>query len=92
MSGLTGSGTGYAMNSQGLHQISPITLGDVMGTGKKFPNHKVSINIYGAQGGYIVEIAKGGYGNEPDLHIIPDAEDFDRALGKIITHHQLKQI
>jgi hypothetical protein len=90
MSGLTGSGTGYAMNSQGLHQISPITLGDVVGTSKKFPNHKVAINIYGAQGGYIVEIVKG-YGIEPDLHVIPEAEDFDRALGKIITHCQLKQ-
>ena len=71
--------------------ISPITIGDVMGDKKKFPNHKVSINIYGAQGGYIVEIGRGGYGNESDLHIIPEAEDFDRALGKIITQHQLKQ-
>jgi hypothetical protein len=86
MSGLTGT---YNMPTSG---IAPITLGDVMGTSKKFPNHKVSINIYGAQGGYIVEIAKGGYGNESDLHIIPETEDFDRALGKIITHHQLKQI
>jgi len=91
MSGLTGSGTGYAMNSQGLHQIAPITLGDVVGNSKKFPNHKVSINIYGAQGGYIIEVVKGGYGIEPDLHVIPEAEDFDRSLGKIITHYQLKQ-
>jgi hypothetical protein len=86
MSGLTGT---YNMSAVG---ISPITLGDVTGNTKKFPNHKVAINIYGAQGGYIVEIGRGGYGNEPDLHIIPDSEDFDRALGKIITQHQLKQI
>jgi len=82
-----GSGT-YNISPGGISQI---TLGDVMGEKKKFPNHKVAINIYGAQGGYIVEIGRGGYGNEPDLHIIPEAEDFDRALGKIITQHQLKQ-
>ena len=81
------SGT-YNMSQVG---IAPITLGDVTGNTKKFPNHKVSINIYGAQGGYIVEIGKSGYGDQPDLHIIPEAEDFDRALGKIITQHQLKQ-
>ena len=82
------SGPTYSMSPGG---ISPITIGDVTGNTKKFPNHKVAINIYGAQGGYIVEIGKGGYGNEPDLHIIPETEDFDRALGKIITQHQLKQ-
>ena len=81
------SGT-YNMSPGG---IAPITLGDVTGNTKKFPNHKVAINIYGAQGGYIVEIGRGGYGNESDLHIIPETEDFDRALGKIITQHQLKQ-
>lgn len=81
------SGT-YNMSPGG---IAPITIGDVTGNTKKFPNHKVAINIYGAQGGYIVEIGKGGYGNEGELHIIPETEDFDRALGKIITQHQLKQ-
>ena len=85
MSGLTGT------SNMAMQGIAPISIGDVMGTGKKFPNHKVSINIYGAQGGYIVEIGRGGYGNESDLHIIPESEDFDRALGKIITQHQLKQ-
>ena len=85
MSGLTGT------SNMAMQGIAPISIGDVMGTGKKFPNHKVSINIYGAQGGYIVEIGRGGYGNESELHIIPEAEDFDRALGKIITQHQLKQ-
>lgn len=72
--------------------IAPISIDNVLGNTKKFPNHKVSINIYSAQGGYIVEIGKGGYGNEADLHIIPEAEDFDRALGKIITQYQLKSI
>jgi len=86
MSGLSGT---YTMSQGG---IGPITLGDVTGNTKKFPNHKVAINIYGAQGGYIVEIGRGGYSGEPaDLHIIPESEDFDRALGKIITQHQLKQ-
>ena len=86
MSGLSGT---YNMTTQA---IGPISVGDVLGQSKKFPNHKVTINIYGAQGGYIVEIGKGGYGNEADLHIIPESEDFDRALGKIITQHQLKSI
>ena len=86
MSALSGT---YNMSQGG---IAPITIGDVTGNNKKFPNHKVSINIYGAQGGYIVEICRGGYGSESDLHIIPESEDFDRALGKIITQHQLKQI
>ena len=86
---MSGPGSGTYTMSQG--GVSPITLGDVTGNTKKFPNHKVSINIYGASGGYIVEIGRGGYGNEPDLHIIPETEDFDRALGKIITQHQLKQ-
>ncbi len=81
------SGT-YNMSPGG---ISPITLGDVTGNAKKFPNHKITINIYGAEGGHIVDIGKGGYGNEGELHIIPETEDFDRALGKIITQHQLKQ-
>ena len=85
MSGLTGT------SNMAMQGIAPITIGDVTGNNKKFPNHKVSINIYGAQGGYIVEIGRGGYGNESDLHIIPESEDFDRALGKIITQHQLKQ-
>ena len=71
--------------------IAPITIGDVTGNSKKFPNHKVTINIYGAQGGYIVEIGKMGYGNESELHIISESEDFDRSLGKIITHYKLKQ-
>jgi len=83
------SGGIYNMSQGG---VSPITIGDVTGNIKKFPNHKVAINIYGAHGGYIVEIGRGGYGNESDLHIIPETEDFDRALGKIITQHQLKQI
>ena len=87
---MSGPGSGTHNISPG--GISPITIGDVMGGQKKFPNHKVAINIYGASGGYIVEIGKGGYGNEPELHIIPESEDFDRALGKIITQHQLKQI
>ena len=86
MSGLTGT------SNMAIQGIAPITIGDVMGTGKKFLNHKVTINIYGAQGGHIVEIGRSGYGSESDLHIIPESEDFDRALGKIITHHQLKQI
>ena len=85
MSGLSGT---YNMTTQA---IGPISVGDVLGQSKKFPNHKVTINIYGAQGGYIVEIGRSGYGSESDLHIIPETEDFDRALGKIITHHQLKQ-
>jgi len=79
----------YSMSQSG---IGPITIGDVMSERKKFPNLKAVINIYGAQGGYIVEIGRGGFNSDTDLHIIPESEDFDRALGKIITQHQLKQI
>lgn len=81
-SGGTGIAGGLATNL-----IQPITLGDVS---KRFPTHKVTINIYGAVGGHIVEIGKSGYGEQNDLHIIPEGEDFDRALGKIITHYTLK--
>lgn len=78
---------GYGQG-MGLGGISPITLGDVTGPAKKFPNHKITINIYGAEGGHIVDI---GRAHEGELHIISENEDFDRALGKIITHYKLKQ-
>lgn len=76
---------GSGLTAQGIAPINIDTLGR-----RKFPNYKLTINIHGAHGGHVVEISKGGYGIEPDLHIIPEAEDFDRALGQIITHYQLK--
>ena len=75
----------------GIQGISPITINDVTGNKKKFSNYKVTVNIYGAHGGHIVEVTRGGYGADPELHIISDEEEFDRSLGKIITHYQLKQ-
>ena len=47
---------GGLMGSQG---IAPITLGDVTGNKKKFANYKVTLNIYGALGGHIVEVTRG---------------------------------
>ena len=83
---IAGAGGGGGIN------LGPYTIGEVnTGERKKFSNHKLTINIYGAQGGYIVEAGTSVYGETAELHIIPDTEDFDRALGKIITHHQLKQ-
>jgi hypothetical protein len=49
----------------------------------------LTIKITPANGGTIVQIHTNDYGN-PELHIIPDGNDFDRELGKIITMSKLK--
>ena len=79
------------LSAQSLPAISIADLG--ITEKKKFPNHKITLNIYGATGGHIVEVKKtGDYLNsvEPELYIISEDLDFDRELGKIITHFQLK--
>jgi hypothetical protein len=38
----------------------------------------------------VVEIDKDTYGADRDIYVISDTTDFDRELGKIITHHTLK--
>ena len=58
----------------------------------------INFNVAKAAGGWIVQINKinrdavsiGGVGPEQDLHIIHESEDFDSALGKIVTMSCLK--
>lgn len=75
--------------------IAPISIDDLHITSnhKKFPNHKLTLNIYGANGGYIVEVKKSKSNEyssgDAELYIIADDKDFDKEIGKIITHHQL---
>lgn len=47
------------------------------------------IKITPANGGTIVQMHVQEY-SQGELHIIPDGEDFDRELGKIITMSKLK--
>lgn len=58
----------------------------------------INFNVAPAAGGWIVQINKlnrnsttlAGVGPEQDLHIIHESEDFDSALGKIVTMACLK--
>jgi hypothetical protein len=58
----------------------------------------INFNVAQAAGGWIVQVNKinrnavtiGGVGPESDLHIIHESEDFDSALGKIVTMSCLK--
>ena len=58
----------------------------------------INFNVAKAAGGWIVQVNKlnrdainiGGVGPEQDLHIIHESEDFDSALGKIVTMSCLK--
>ena len=79
------------MNNMSMQGIQPITIGDIYGTHtvqKKFPNKKVSINIHGANNGYIVEMEQG-HGVENQLYIITEDQDLGTEIGKIITHNAL---
>ena len=61
--------------------IGPTTQGPVTG-------QTLTIKITPANGGTIISVAPM---NQADsLYIIPDGEDFDRELGKIITMTKLK--
>lgn len=58
----------------------------------------INFNVAKAAGGWIVQVNKvnrdstilAGVGPESDLHIIHESEDFDSALGKIVTMSCLK--
>ena len=52
-------------------------------------NQTMTIKITPANGGTIVQMHTNDYSNG-ELYIIPDGEDFDRELGKIITMSKLK--
>jgi len=53
------------------------------------PANKVSLTVFDAVGGYIVEI-DNGYNNEGELYIIGEDQDLGQEIGKIITHKKLK--
>lgn len=78
------------MSNMSMQGIQPISIGDLYGTQtiKKFSNKKVSINIYSANNGYIVEVEQG-YGVESQLYIINEDQDLGTEIGKIITHNAL---
>ena len=58
----------------------------------------INFNVAKAAGGWIVQVNSvnrdaitiGGIGPKSDLHIIHESEDFDSALGKIVTMSCLK--
>ena len=83
------TGTTYTL---GAALPGAISINDITGGGSRhrFPNKKMSLNIYEAHGGYVVEIDKDTYGADRDIYVIAQDVDFDRELGKIITHHTLK--
>jgi hypothetical protein len=56
------------------------------------PTKKVSLTVFEAVGGYIVEIdnSNGNYTNDGELYIIGEDKDLGQEIGKIITHNKLK--
>ena len=50
----------------------------------------LTIKIASANGGTVVSIINGENSSKEELYIIADDDDFDRALGKIITMNKLK--
>jgi hypothetical protein len=86
--GILGSGAGnnYIYNTQTELSKMNITASSI------------NFNVAKAAGGWIVQVNKinrdavsiGGVGPEQDLHIIHETEDFDSALGKIVTMSCLK--
>lgn len=57
---------------------------------KKFPNQKIAINIYSANGGYIMEVSTYP-GQVNDLYVVPEDRDLGQEIGKIITMKVLKE-
>lgn len=53
------------------------------------PANKVSLTVFDAVGGYIVEI-DNGYNTEGELYIVGEEQDLGQEIGKIITHKKLK--
>ena len=55
------------------------------------PTKKVSLTVFEAVGGYIVEIDNSdNYINDGELYIISEDKDLGQEIGKIITHSKLK--
>lgn len=72
-------------------QMPPsISIGEMFGGNKTFPNKKFSISVHQAHGGYIVEVHRGS-GYEGDLYIVSEDQDLGQEIGKIITHSTLNK-
>jgi hypothetical protein len=74
------------------HTIGALDMStiDIAGNYKRFPNQKIAINIYSANGGYIMEVATHP-GQVNDLYIVPEDQDLGQEIGKIITMKVLKE-
>ena len=75
-----GAGLNYNPGLGGI-TVGPSTQGPVTG-------QTLTIKITPANGGHIISVAP--INQTENLYIIPDGEDFDRELGKIITMTKLK--
>jgi hypothetical protein len=93
---LTGAGVGspYYVANGGLSYNNTYTELSHM----NITASSINFNVAKAAGGWIVQvnsvnrdaITVGGIGPKSDLHIIHESEDFDSALGKIVTMSCLK--
>ena len=85
---------GYTQTTPHVAPLQPLTVGDIgmfkMG-GLKLPNKKISLTIHEANGGYVVTIDKGQYGEESDMYVIDVDKDLGEEIGKIITHSTLSK-
>ena len=79
----------YTMAAHTIGALDMSTI-DIAGNYKRFPNQKISINIHGAHGGYILEISTNP-GHVSDLYIIAEDQDLGQEIGKIITMKVLKE-
>jgi len=79
----------YTMAAHTIGALDMSTI-DIAGNYKRFPNQKIAINIYSANGGYIMEVATHP-GQVNDLYIVPEDQDLGQEIGKIITMKVLKE-
>jgi hypothetical protein len=79
--------------STGLNMAQMPMIGTAMAESAKQhqkPNKKISLHIFQANGGYVVEAEHSVYGVESELYIISEEKDLGQEIGKIITHNKLK--
>lgn len=79
----------YTMNASALSHMPAVDIGTYM-YDKKFPNQKIAISIYSANGGYIMEISTQP-GQVAELYIIPEDRDLGQEIGKVITMKVLRE-
>ena len=86
--GSLGGGNGHSFNYNPQSDLSKMNI----------TASSINFNVAKAAGGWIVQVNKinrdvvsiGGAMTDQDLHIIHESEDFDSALGKIVTMSCLK--